>query len=308
MDSEKPPLANADEAADGTTATNSSADTDRDTDTDTDTDTDIVQHLPVGKEDSERHVALVVEDDAKGAKVLRILLEAEGFRVLVATNGEQGLEIASMQHLSLITLDIRLPRMDGWGFLIRLREYVDLAPVPIVIVAGEADISRALTHGAAAVLEKPISRAALQQSLDALELSPNASRTHRVLVADDDPETIDIVTRFLNPPEYVIERALTKESVIEMAGRLDPDLILLNLTMGSSSGYQVVLALQHNETTRHIPILVVTGKQVTHQEAAAVDSDPSQPVSVIGAENFNRHAFIYEVRRALSSGITRSRK
>lgn len=160
MDSEKPPLANADEAADGTTATNSSADTDRDTDTDTDTDTDIVQHLPVGKEDSERHVALVVEDDAKGAKVLRILLEAEGFRVLVATNGEQGLEIASMQHLSLITLDIRLPRMDGWGFLIRLREYVDLAPVPIVIVAGEADISRALTHGAAAVLEKPISRAA----------------------------------------------------------------------------------------------------------------------------------------------------
>ncbi|WP_105035691.1 response regulator [Cryobacterium aureum] len=249
---------------------------------------------------SEKHVALVIEDDAKGAEVLRLLLEAEGFRVIVAPSGEEGLAIAPHQHLSLITLDIRLPGMDGWGFLIRLHEFSDLAAVPIVIIAGDTDVSLALTHGAAAVLEKPISRAALQQSLNVLGLSPDALRTRRVLVADDDPETVDVIARFLTRPEYAVERAFTKNDAIEMAQKLHPDLVLLNLMMEGFSGYQVVLALQSDESTEHIPVLVVTGKQLTTQELAAVDSDPSQPVRVLGTKNFNRTAFMAEVKRALS--------
>ena len=252
---------------------------------------------------SEKHVALVIEDDAKSAEVLRLLLEAEGFRVIVAPSGEEGLALAPHQHLSLITLDIRLPGMDGWGFLIRLHEFADLAAVPIVIIAGDTDVSLALTHGAAAVLEKPISRAALQQSLKVLGLSPNALRTRRVLVADDDPETVDVIARFLTRPEYAVERAFTKNDAIKMAQRLHPDLVLLNLMMEGFSGYQVVLALQSDPETEHIPVLVVTGKQLTKQEIAAVDSDPKQPVRVLGTENFNRTAFIAEVKRALNSGL-----
>ncbi|TFC26614.1 response regulator [Cryobacterium sp. TMT1-3] len=251
---------------------------------------------------SEKHVALVIEDDAKSAEVLRLLLEAEGFRVIVAPSGEEGLALAPHQHLSLITLDIRLPGMDGWGFLLRLHEFSDLAAVPIVIIAGDTDVSLALTHGAAAVLEKPISRAALQQSLDVLGLSPDARRTRRVLVADDDPETVDVIARFLTRPEYAVERAFTKNDAIEMAQRLHPDLVLLNLMMEGFSGYQVVLALQSDPETEHIPVLVVTGKQLTRQELAAVDSDPTQPVRVLGTKNFNRRAFIDEVNRALNSG------
>ena len=252
---------------------------------------------------SEKHVALVIEDDAKSAEVLRLLLEAEGFRVIVAPSGEEGLALAPHQQLSLITLDIRLPGIDGWGFLIRLHEFSDLAAVPIVIIAGDADVSLALTHGAAAVLEKPISRVALQKSLDVLGLSPDARRTRRVLVADDDPETVDVIARFLTRPEYAVERAFTKDDAIEMAQRLRPDLVLLNLTMEGFSGYQVVLALQSDPTTEHIPVLVVTGKQLTRQERAAVDSDPTQPVRVLGSKNFNRGAFIAEVNRALNSGL-----
>jgi PAS domain S-box-containing protein len=251
---------------------------------------------------SEKHVALVIEDDAKSAEVLRLLLVAEGFRVIVAPSGEEGLALAPQQHLSLITLDIRLPGMDGWGFLIRLHEFSDLAAVPIVIIAGDTDVSLALTHGAAAVLEKPISRAALQASLSVLGLSPSALRTRRVLVADDDPETVDVIARFLTRPEYAVERAFTKNDAIEMAQLLHPDLVLLNLMMEGFSGYQVILALQSDPSTEHIPVLVVTGKQLTKQELTAVDSDPSQPVRVLGTDDFNRTAFIAEVKRALKSG------
>jgi CheY-like chemotaxis protein len=264
--------------------------------------TESLQGLPANDGSVAQHVALVIEDDTKGAEVLRLLLEAEGFRVIVATSGEEGLEIAPQQNLSLITLDIRLPGIDGWGFLMRLHEISDLAAVPIVIIAGSTDVSLALTHGAAAVLEKPISRAALQKSLDALGLSPDSLRTRRVLVADDDPETVDVIARFLTEPEYAVERAFTKDEAIEMARRLHPDLVLLNLMMEGFSGYQVVLALQSDAKTEQIPVLIVTGKPLTRQELAAVDSDPSQPVRVLGTENFDRASFMAEVKRALHSG------
>ena len=264
-----------------------------------------LQQVAEGADSSKQHVALVIDDDAEGAEMLQSLLEAEDFRVIVAGTGKEGLKISRTQQLSIITLDVRLPGVDGWGFLLRLHEYSEFAAVPIVLVAGNGDVSLALTHGAAAVLEKPISQEALQQALEALGLSPDARRTRRVLVADDDPETVDVIARYLTRPEYVIECASSKEDSIAMAQQLRPDLILLNLMMEEFSGYQVLLALQHNATTEHIPVLVVTGKKLTNEETAAVESDPSQPVSVIGANKFNRHAFLDEVRRALSAGARR---
>ena len=267
-----------------------------------------LHEIAEGAESSEHHIALVIDDDREGAEMLQVLLEAEGFRVIVAGTGKRGLEISRTQQLSIITLDARLPGVNGWGFLLRLHEYSEFAAVPRVIVAGDGDMSLALTHGAAAVLEKPISEKALQQALEALGLSPDARRTSRVLVADDDPETVDVIARFLTRPEYVIERASTKEKSIDMARRLHPDLILLNLMMEDFSGYQILYTLQHDSTTEHIPVLVVTGKKLTDQETEAVESDPSQPVSVIGTNKFNRRAFLDEVRRALSAGAQRAGK
>ena len=61
--------------------------------------------------------ALVVEDDFKSADLIRVQLEAEGFTVLHAASAEAALALAVQQPLSLITLDIMLPDMDGWEFL-----------------------------------------------------------------------------------------------------------------------------------------------------------------------------------------------
>ena len=66
--------------------------------------------------------ALVVEDDLKSAELIRVQLEAEGFTVLHAASAEAALLLAVQQPLSLITLDIMLPNMDGWEFLSRLKQ------------------------------------------------------------------------------------------------------------------------------------------------------------------------------------------
>src|SRR5450432_1328154 len=133
-------------------------------------------------------VALVVEHDTKSAELIRLQLEADGFAVIHADSAEAALTMAVMQPLSLITLEIMLPDMDGWEFLARVKRMPTLARVPVVIISIMADRNKGFALGAAAVLEKPISRQELLDALMELGLFPvSEGRTLRVLVVDDDP-------------------------------------------------------------------------------------------------------------------------
>ncbi|HEV2608373.1 MAG TPA: response regulator, partial [Xanthomonadaceae bacterium] len=156
---------------------------------------------------SEQRVALVVEDDDHSVDLVRLLLEAEGFTVLRAASAEEALEIAPRQALSLITLDLQLPGIDGWEFLLRIRENSALARVPVVIISALADNNMALTHGAAALLQKPISRAQLKTSLANLGLNPAEKHARTVLVVDDDPKAVEVIAAFLTAPDYAVVRA-----------------------------------------------------------------------------------------------------
>jgi PAS domain S-box-containing protein len=264
------------------------------------------QHLPgplghaTGPETTvEQRVALIVEDDDRAADLVRLLLEAEGFSVLRARSAEEALEIAPQQPLSLITLDVQLPGMDGWEFLLRIRDLTSLANVPVVIIAGVVDSNMALLGGAAAFLQKPISRAQLQSSLANLGLHAVRDQTRTVLVVDDDPKAVEVIATFLPTPEYAVVRAYGGAEAIILAQRLRPDLILLDLMMPDISGFDVVEALQRNSHTARIPILVVTAKQITAVDRAALNHDAANIVQIVEKAGFNRHAFMAEVRRAL---------
>ncbi|MDB5839523.1 MAG: hybrid sensor histidine kinase/response regulator [Herminiimonas sp.] len=247
---------------------------------------------------SER-VALVVEDDDRSADLVRLLLEAEGFSVLRAASAEAALQIAPRQTLSLITLDINLPGMDGWDFLAQIRESGALAHVPVVIISGAAESNLALNRGAATVLQKPISRAQLKSSLENLGLHPVAESTCTVLVVDDDPKAVEVIAAFLPSPAYAVARAYGGIEAIALAQRLRPDLILLDLMMPEVNGFDVVEALQRTAETADIPIVVVTAKQVTAQDRATLNSNPDNAIRIVEKAGFNRVGFLAEVRRAL---------
>jgi PAS domain S-box-containing protein len=250
--------------------------------------------------ETKERIALVVEDDVRAAELVRLLLEAEGFTVLLAASAEAALEIAPKQDLSLITLDLMLPGIDGWEFLLRLRENSILASVPVVIISGLADNNMVLTGGAAAVLQKPISRTQLKTSLANLGLHATDAQTHTILVVDDDPKAVEVIAAFLPAPAYAVVRAYGGEEAIILAHRLIPDLILLDLMMPEVSGLDVVEALQRNANTARIPILVVTAKQVTAQDHAALNSNNTgKTIQIVEKAGFNRAGFIAEVRRAL---------
>ena len=252
----------------------------------------------VAEPDSQR-LALVVEDDDRVADLVCLLLEEEGFHVLRATSAEAALHVATGSTLSLITLDLDLPGTDGWEFLRRIRENTSLANVPMVIIAGPADSNMALVGGAAAVLQKPIGRSQLKASLAHLGLDPIPERTHMILVVDDDAHAVELITTFLPAPAYAVVRAFGGKEAISLAKRLLPDLILLDLMMPDTSGFDVVEALQRSEDTARIPILVVTAKEITPQEREALNNNPGRSIQVVEKAGFSRVRFIAEVRRAL---------
>ena len=133
--------------------------------------------------------ALVVEDDLKSAELIRMQLEAEGFTVLHAVSAEVALALVMQQPVSLITLDIMLPHMDGWEFLNRVKQVPDLRSIPVLIISIVADSAKGFALGAAAVMQKPTSRQDLYEALVDLGLLPlSQGQTLKVLVVDDDPK------------------------------------------------------------------------------------------------------------------------
>ena len=100
---------------------------------------------------------LLIEDDAAAAEMYRLRLAADGYTVLIASDGEQGLRRAVEDRPDLIYLDVRLPKMDGFEVLERLRADVATASIPVVIVTnyGEPELQqRGLSLGALEFLVK----------------------------------------------------------------------------------------------------------------------------------------------------------
>ena len=103
--------------------------------------------------------------------LIRLQLEAEGFAVLHAVSAETALGIAAEHPLSLITLDIMLPDMDGWELLGRIKQVPALVHIPVVIISIVADRSRGFALGAAAIMQKPVSRQELSEALRAARVA-----------------------------------------------------------------------------------------------------------------------------------------
>ena len=108
-----------------------------------------------------------------------------------------------------------------------------------------------------------------------------------------------MIAAFLPAPAYAVVRAYGGSEAITLARRVRPDLILLDLMMPEVNGFDVVEALRHNADTARIPIVVVTAKQITAQDRAALNRDPDKVIHIVEKAGFNKLRFIAEVRRAL---------
>ena len=119
--------------------------------------------------------ALVVEDTPEFVLFARRLLENEGFDVLVAGEGERGVELARREAPELILLDVTLPGIDGFEVCRRIRDFSDAYIVMVTARAEEIDKVVGLTMGADDYVTKPFSMRELSARIGAMRRRPRAA-------------------------------------------------------------------------------------------------------------------------------------
>jgi len=103
---------------------------------------------------------LVIDDDRRVLELLQISLTQNGFRVAIASSGEEGLEVVRKDTPDLVILDLRLPRKTGFEVCAALKSSKDTAHIPIIMVSASAEVDsrlQGLMHGADDYMTKPFS-------------------------------------------------------------------------------------------------------------------------------------------------------
>jgi DNA-binding response OmpR family regulator len=258
-----------------------------------------VQEEAVGGEGS-GPVALVVEDDAPAAELLRLYLEGAGCRVEVARDGEEGFDKALRFRPALITLDLVLPKVDGWDLLVRLKEAPETRDIPVVIVSIVEERGKGFTLGAADYLVKPVRREELVQVIERLSLTRRSQRQAvHILAIDDDPMAVELVEAILTGEGFRVLKAYGGEEGLTMARRELPALIILDLLMPGVDGFAVVEQLRAEPATAAIPIVILTNKSLTPEEKGRLNG---QIAYLARKGEFARAPFLELVRRLLPGG------
>lgn len=114
---------------------------------------------------------LLIEDDAMLQEILAERLELRGFDVILATNGQEGIEKAQTEKPDIILMDMRLPILDGWQATKRLKGAPETQDIPIIALTAHAligDREESLAVGCDEYEPKPVDFARLLEKIEQL--------------------------------------------------------------------------------------------------------------------------------------------
>jgi signal transduction histidine kinase/CheY-like chemotaxis protein len=217
-------------------------------------------HVPLLGQDRR---ALIIDDEATSREILRKTLIREGFDVVTAESGRQGIQLARDLQPSIITLDVLMPDIDGWSTLQELKRDPDLRDIPIIMVTIVDEENRAYALGAAAYLTKPVNRECL---LKALASCRPEHATPRVLVVEDDAHTRGWLARILREDGWELAEAENGRVALERLPLARPDIVLLDLMMPEMDGFEFVDEIRRHDETRHLPLIVLTAADLTEDD------------------------------------------
>jgi len=230
-----------------------------------------------------RRVILLADDDPDIAELFQLHLERAGYKVIVVGRGVKVLEVARRYKPDLIVLDILLPDMDGRAVLEALKSEPTTADIPVLILSIIADDGAVFDLGAAGYLSKPVDENELLQAVQAA-----FARRGRVLVVEDDVDTIELMRVALRRVGYTVDVAAEGYEALSLARRWRPQVILLDLRLPGMDGYEALSHLKRSPATQDIPIVVTSAhvadpeKEVKRFKELGVVSFLPKPFTVKG--------------------------
>ncbi|MES1243353.1 MAG: response regulator [Acidobacteriota bacterium] len=212
----------------------------------------------------DRPLVLVIEDDPDTASLLAESLSGAGYRVRQAMSGSVGLLLARQLEPAAITLDVMMPGMDGWRVLQALKSDPRTAQIPVVVCSIVDNRALGYRLGASDYLIKPVNPQQLTDALRNVSQSDALEGEGYVLIVDDEHGARELLATALQRAGYTIRTAANGEMALRMISKSVPRAILSDLMMpGGMSGYELIARLRTDPRTEHVPILVITGRDMT---------------------------------------------
>ncbi|MBV8356277.1 MAG: response regulator, partial [Candidatus Eremiobacteraeota bacterium] len=210
-------------------------------------------------------VALIIEDDVVFARILLGLSRDRGFKGIVATSGEEGLALARQFLPDAVTLDIRLPDMDGWALLDLLKRDANTRSIPVHVISGEEQWQRALDSGAVAHLLKPVSEEQLTEAFDNL-LGFADQRTRNVLVIEDDVTQLSAMANLIGSGEVSVTAVSSGADALAALDQTHFDCVIVDLGLPDIDGMELIRRIKGHPLHPRLPVVVYTGRELEPAE------------------------------------------
>ncbi len=213
---------------------------------------------------------LVVEDNFETLYAYEKFLQGTEFRVLPARNLREARGHMRDTRPSAILLDVLMEEETTWPFLQELHEDPDTTQIPVIVATVVDNRIKAYSLGADDFALKPIDRTWLVEHLRRLVFGKPSKR---LLVVDDDEVSRYSLMAMVGSGSYSFVEASNGREGLELAKKIRPDGIVLDLVMPEMSGLEVLQALRADPQTSTVPILVSTSKRLTENERKLIESN-----------------------------------
>jgi PAS domain S-box-containing protein len=250
------------------------------------------------RERADTPLILVVDDDATVRQTMSRFLEREGFAVVEADGGREGLRLARELLPDAITLDIVMPDLEGWTVLAAIKGDPSLAGIPVILLTILDEKSRGYSLGAADYLVKPVDRKRLATLLRQI----CGSTGGRVLVVDDNDIDRRQICCAIEQDGWDVVEAENGRIALKALAAASPRAIILDLVMPEMSGFEFLDEFRRHPEWRDIPVVVVTARDLTAEDRLRLDDGVHGII-----QKSERQEMLEELRRVLVKSMKRVR-
>ena len=210
-------------------------------------------------------VVLIVEDDPHYARILCDLAHDTGFKVLVATHGEEALDLTREFHPAAISLDVFLPDMLGWTVLNHLKQDPETRHIPVQMLTLDEDRQHGLSRGAFSFITKPTTPEVLEGAFARIK-QYTVPRRKRLLVVEDNPAEQLSVRELLMHDDLDVTIAATGAEALAAVSEQAYDCMVLDLRLPDMSGFDLLERFAEMSSVAEMPVVVFTGKELSPEE------------------------------------------
>jgi PAS domain S-box-containing protein len=244
---------------------------------------------------------LVIDDEQTVRDLMRRFLAREGFDVVTARDGREGLELARKLRPALITLDVLMPEFDGWSVLQALKADPELAQIPVLMLTILDEKHKGYALGAADYMTKPFDR----DRLRALLAKYARAGAKRILVVDDDAEHRRRLSRMLEGEGWQVTEAENGRVGLERFADSSPDLIILDLMMPEMDGFEFLSELRGSGALADVPVVVITAAELTEEDRERLNGGVER---ILQRSEFQPDDLLAEVRTLVARSFSRAER